>query len=266
MSDQPVSPSHPGPATPRRIVVTGASSGIGAATVELLRAEGHHVVAVARREDRLAEVAERTGATYVVADITSEEDVARLVAEVTADGPVDAVVNNAGGALGADPVGSADLELWRRMYELNVIGTFRVVTAFLPALREAEGDIVVITSTAAHEPYEGGGGYVAAKFAERVATRTLRLELVGEPVRVVEIAPGMVHTEEFSLTRFGGDAAKAAAVYDGVPGPLLAGDVAEAVRWSLAQPPHVNVDTLILRPRAQAAYTKTHRVPSGSQG
>lgn len=266
MSYLPVRPSEPTPAVPRRIVVTGASSGIGAATVELLRAEGHDVVAVARREDRLAEVAERTGATYVVADITSDEDVTRLVAEVTASGPVDAVVNNAGGALGADPVGAADLELWRRMYELNVIGTFRVVNAFLPALREAEGDIVVITSTAAHEPYEGGGGYVAAKFAERVATRTLRLELVGEPVRVVEIAPGMVHTEEFSLTRFGGDSAKAAAVYDGVPGPLQAGDVAEAVRWSLAQPPHVNIDTLILRPRAQAAYTKTHRVPSGSQG
>jgi NADP-dependent 3-hydroxy acid dehydrogenase YdfG len=121
---------------------------------------------------------------------------------------------------------------------------------------------VVVTSTAAHEPYEGGGGYVAAKFAERVAARTLRLELVGEPLRVIEIAPGMVHTEEFSLVRFAGDQGKADAVYDGVPNPLQAEDIAEAIRWSLSMPAHVNVDSLVVRPVAQAAYTKTHRVTS----
>lgn len=255
------SPAH-GASTPpasRRAVVTGASSGIGAATVETLRADGWDVVAVARRADRLEALATRTGATYVVADITSDDDVARLVAEVTAAGPVHALVNNAGGALGNEPVAQADLDAWRRMYELNVLGTFRVTNAFLPALREAEGDVVVVTSTAAHEPYEGGGGYVAAKFAERVAARTLRLELVGEPLRVIEIAPGMVHTEEFSLTRFGGDQAKADAVYAGVPDPLVAADIAEAIRWTLTQPAHVNVDTLIVRPRAQGSYTKTHR-------
>ena len=244
----------------RRAVVTGASSGIGAATVARLRADGWDVVAVARRADRLAELAARTGASYVVPAITPDDDVAAHVASVTAGGPDDAHDNNAGGALGADRVAEADLELWRQMYELNVLGTFRVVTAFLPALRAAQGDVVVITSTAAHEPYEGGGGYVAAKFAERVATRTLRLELVGEPLRVIEIAPGMVRTEEFSLVRFGGDQAAADAVYAGVPGPLAAQDIAEAIRWSLSQPAHVNVDTLIVRPRAQAAYTKTHRV------
>lgn len=251
------------PARPRRAVVTGASSGIGAATVELLRSRGWDVVAVARRADRLAAIAERTGAVAVQADITSPEDVARLVETVVAGGPVDAVVNNAGGALGAEKVADADLDQWRQMYELNVLGTFRVVQGFLPALRASEGDVVVITSTAAHEPYENGGGYVAAKYAERVAARTLRLELVGEPLRVIEIAPGMVHTDEFSLTRFGGDQAKADAVYAGVPGPLLAGDVAEVIRWSLEQPAHVNIDTLVVRPRAQGSYTKTHRVSAG---
>lgn len=246
----------------RRAVVTGASSGIGAATVELLRSRGWGVVAVARRAERLAELAERTGAEVVVADITSDDDVARLVETVLTGGPVDALVNNAGGALGVDRVADADLDLWRRMYELNVLGTVRVVQGFLPALRESEGDVVVVTSTAAYEPYEGGGGYVAAKHAERVAARTLRLELVGEPLRVIEIAPGMVHTDEFSLTRFGGDQAKADAVYAGVPGPLVAGDVAEVVRWSLEQPAHVNIDTVVVRPRAQVSSTKTHRVTS----
>ncbi|GMA26529.1 oxidoreductase [Luteimicrobium album] len=203
----------------RRAVVTGASSGIGAASVAALRADGWDVVAVARREDRLRQVADRTGATYVVADVTSDDDVARLVERVVADGPVDALVNVAGGALGVDQVAEADLDQWRRMYELNVLGTVRVVQELLPALRDAEGTVVVITSTAAHEPYEGGGGYVAAKTAERAVARTLRFELLGEPVRVIDIAPGMVQTEEFSLVRYGGDQAKADAVYAGVPGP-----------------------------------------------
>ncbi len=258
-----MNPQPSQPATQRkRAVVTGASSGIGAATVRLLVASGWHVVALARREERLRALAQETGCEYVVADITADESVAQAVESITQGGPVDALVNNAGGALGADRVDNADLELWSRMYELNVLGTFRMTNALLPALRETAGSIVVVTSTAAHEPYEGGGGYVAAKFAERVAARTLRLELVGEPLRVIEIAPGMVHTEEFSLVRFAGDQSKADAVYDGVPNPLQAEDIAEAIRWTLSMPAHVNVDSLVVRPVAQAAYTKTHRVTS----
>ncbi len=252
--------SHQPETQRKRAVVTGASSGIGAATVRLLVASGWDVVALARREERLRALAQETGCAYVVADITADESVAQAVEAITAGGRVDALVNNAGGALGADRVDNADLEQWSRMYELNVLGTFRMTNALLPALRETAGSIVVVTSTAAHEPYEGGGGYVAAKFAERVAARTLRLELVGEPLRVIEIAPGMVHTEEFSLVRFAGDQSKADAVYDGVPNPLQAEDIAEAIRWSLSMPAHVNVDSLVVRPVAQAAYTKTHRV------
>jgi NADP-dependent 3-hydroxy acid dehydrogenase YdfG len=243
----------------RRAVVTGASSGIGAATVAALRADGWDVVGVARREDRLRALADRTGASYVVTDVTSADDVARLVEGLVTEGPVDALVNVAGGAFGFGPVAQDDLESWRAMYDLNVVATFRLVQGLLPALRDAQGSIVVITSTAGIEPYEGGAGYVAAKTAERVATRTLRLELLGEPVRVIDIAPGMVHTEEFSLVRYGGDQARADAVYAGVPGPLTAGDVAEAVRWTLSLPVHVDVDELVIRPRAQASFAKVHR-------
>ena len=258
------SPAQTNPTQPqlerKRAVVTGASSGIGAATVRALRNQGWDVVGVARREDRLQALAEETGCEYVVADITDQDSLAAAVATITAGGRVDALVNNAGGALGMDRVDSADLDLWERMYDLNVIGTFRTTQSFLPALRETAGSIVIITSTAAHEPYEGGGGYVAAKYAERVAARTLRLELVGEPLRVIEIAPGMVHTEEFSLVRFGGDQARADAVYQGVPNPLTADDIAEAVRWTLTLPAHVNIDSLVVRPVAQGSSTKTHRV------
>ena len=243
-----------------RAVVTGASSGIGAATVRRLRAEGWDVVAVARREDRLRALADETGAEVVVADVTSDDDVARLVEAVTAGGPVHALVNNAGGALGTDPVESGSLDDWRAMYELNVLGTVRVTQAFLPALRDTgRGDVLVLTSTAAHGTYPGGGGYVAAKHAERQIATTLRLELVGQPVRVIEIAPGMVRTEEFSLTRFGGDQAKADAVYAGVDGPLVADDIADAIVWTLTRPHHVNIDTLVIRPRAQASNTLVER-------
>lgn len=248
------------PTTPLRALVTGASSGIGAATVRRLRAEGWDVVAVARREDRLRALAEETGAVAEVADVTDDDAVARLVDRVTAGGPVHALVNNAGGALGADPVASGSLDDWRRMYELNVLGTLRVTQRLLPALRATgRGDVVVVTSTAAHGTYPGGGGYVAAKHAERQIAATLRVELVGEPVRVVEIAPGMVRTEEFSLTRFGGDQARADAVYAGVDEPLTADDVADAIVWALTRPHHVNVDTLVLRPRAQATNTLVAR-------
>jgi NADP-dependent 3-hydroxy acid dehydrogenase YdfG len=243
-----------------RAVVTGASSGIGAATVRRLRAEGWDVVGVARREDRLRVLAEETGAQVVVADVTDDADVARLAQTVAGAGPVHALVNNAGGALGADPVAGASLDDWRAMYELNVLGTLRVTQALLPALRASgRGDVVLLTSTAAHGTYPGGGGYVAAKHAERQIAMTLRLELVGEPVRVIEIAPGMVHTEEFSLTRFGGDQAKADAVYAGVGQPLLAEDVADAIVWTVTRPHHVNIDTMILRPRAQASNTVVAR-------
>jgi NADP-dependent 3-hydroxy acid dehydrogenase YdfG len=245
---------------PLRAVVTGASSGIGAATVRWLRGAGWDVVAVARRADRLADLAAQTGATALVADVTSDADVARLAAEVGAGGPVHAVVNNAGGARGAQSVEEASIEDWRAMFELNVLGTLRVTRALLPALRASgRGDVVVLTSTAAHDPYPGGGGYVAAKHAERAIATTLRLELIGQPVRVIEIAPGMVRTEEFALNRFGGDAAKAAAVYAGVDAPLTADDVADTIGWALTRPHHVNVDLLVLRPRAQVSNTQVAR-------
>jgi NADP-dependent 3-hydroxy acid dehydrogenase YdfG len=245
-----------------RAVVTGASSGIGAATVRLLRSAGWDVVAVARRGDRLAELAARTGAEPVVADVTSDQDVARLAATVTAGGAVHALVNNAGGAIGVDPVASGSIADWRAMYEVNVLGTLRVTQALLPALlASGRGDVVVLSSTAGHDTYPGGGGYVAAKHAERTIAATLRLELVGEPVRVIEIAPGMVRTEEFSLNRLGGDRARADAVYAGVAEPLVAEDVADAVVWALTRPHHVNIDSLVIRPRAQASNTLVARRP-----
>lgn len=243
-----------------RAVVTGASSGIGAATVRRLRAEGWDVVAVARRADRLAELARETGATVVAADLTSDADVERLVESVTSGGPVHALVNNAGGAIGAEPVATADVADWRAMFELNVLGTLRITQALLPALRATRrGDVLVVTSTAGHGTYPGGGGYVAAKHAERQIATTLRLELVGEPVRVIEIAPGMVATEEFSLTRFRGDRAAADAVYAGVDGPLVADDVADAIVWCLTRPHHVNIDSMVIRPRAQVSNTQVAR-------
>lgn len=243
-----------------RAVVTGASSGIGAATAAALREQGWDVVAVARRADRLAEVADRTGAHAVVADVTNDDDVARVAAQARARGPVHALVNNAGGALGVDPVEHGSVDQWREMFELNVLGTLRMTQALLPDLRASgRGDVVVLTSTAGHDTYPGGGGYVAAKHAERTIANTLRLELVGEPVRVIEIAPGMVRTEEFSLNRMGGDRGRADAVYAGVAEPLLAEDVADAVVWALTRPHHVNVDSMVIRPRAQVSNTVVAR-------
>lgn len=243
----------------QRAVVTGASSGIGAATVRRLRAEGWDVVAVARRADRLAALAEETGAEAFAADVTSDDDVARLAEHVAATGGLTSLVNNAGGALGLDRVEDADVDGWRRMYEVNVLGTLRVTQALLPQLRASgRGDVVVVTSTAAIAPYEGGAGYTGAKHAERMLTTTLRLELAGEPVRVIDVAPGAVATEEFSLVRFGGDAARAAAVYEGYQ-PLVADDVADVVAFALTRPHHVNIDTLVVRPRAQVSNTQIAR-------
>jgi NADP-dependent 3-hydroxy acid dehydrogenase YdfG len=191
--------------------------------------------------------------------VTSEADVTALVAHVRATGGLDAVVNNAGGALGQDSVEDGDLEQWRTMYELNVLGTLRVTQGLLPLLRErGAGDVVVVTSTAAHATYPGGAGYTGVKHAERMLATTLRWEIVGEPIRVIEVAPGAVATEEFSLVRFGGDAERAAKVYEGYQ-PLVAEDVAEAIAWTLSRPAHVNVDLLVVRPRAQANNTTVAR-------
>jgi NADP-dependent 3-hydroxy acid dehydrogenase YdfG len=242
-------------------VVTGASSGIGAATARRLAAEGYAVVAAARRADRLAALVEETGGTAVACDVTDPAQVARL-AEVV--GPrLDVLVNNAGTALGQAPVAEADPEDWRRMYDVNVLGMLHVTQALLPALvASGAGTIVMMGSTAGRIAYEGGGGYTAAKHGTKVVSQTLRLELFDQPVRICEIAPGMVRTDEFALTRFGGDAERAAQVYAGVAEPLVAEDIADAVAWVVTRPPHVNVDELVIRPRAQAAQHKVHRVPA----
>jgi NADP-dependent 3-hydroxy acid dehydrogenase YdfG len=259
----PVPPPADRPSSsPLRAVVTGASSGIGEACVRHLRARGWDVVAFARRGDRLADVAERTGAHPVVGDVTSDDDVARLVAEASARGPVHALLDVAGFALGVDHVDAADVDVWRAMYETNVLGTVRVTRALLPLLRASRrGDVVLLTSTAGHDGYPGGSGYVASKHAMVGLARTLRLELAGEPVRVIEIAPGMVQTDEFSLTRFGGDRASADAVYAGVENPLTADDVADVVTFAVTRPHHVNIDSLVLRPLAQASTTSVWRGP-----
>ncbi|WJX99135.1 SDR family oxidoreductase [Curtobacterium sp. 458] len=249
---------------PRRAVVTGASSGIGAATVRLLRSRGWDVLAVARREAKLQALAEETGATYLVVDVTDPSAVAALASRVAELGGVDVLVNNAGGALGSASVEESDVEDWRAMFEVNVIGTKQVTAALLPALRgtarsNGHADIVTVTSTAGHVAYENGGGYNAAKFAEHALVGALRLELNGEPIRVVEIAPGLVKTDEFALTRFRGDEAKAAAVYDDVPEPLVAEDVAEAIAHAVELPAHVNLDLVTVRPVAQSAQHKLAR-------
>jgi NADP-dependent 3-hydroxy acid dehydrogenase YdfG len=247
-----------GVTSPRTAVVTGASSGIGAATARHLARDGFHVYCAARRLDRVEAVAAEIGGTAVACDVTSEESVAALAAAVGER--LDVLVNNAGGALGASPVAQADSDDWRRMYEVNVIGLMQVTRALLPALlASGAGTILNVGSTAGRVAYEGGGGYTAAKHGTQVVTETLRLELFDQPVRVMEIAPGMVRTEEFSLVRFDGDQERAEAVYDGVAEPLTADDIADAITWMITRPPHVNVDELVIRPRAQAAQHKVHR-------
>lgn len=249
-----------------RAVVTGASSGIGAATVRLLRAAGWHVVAVARREDRLRALAEETGCEAVVADVTSDADVAALRAHLEAGGGIHALVNNAGGAKGLASVEESELDDWRWMLEVNVLGVKRVTSALLPLLRrgaEQRGvaDLVVVTSIAGHVAYLGGGGYNAAKFAAHAMTEVLRLELNGEPIRVVEVAPGLVKTDEFALVRFGGDRERADAVYEGVPDPLTAEDVASVIVDAMSKPPHVDLDLIVVKPVAQAAPYRLAKGP-----
>ena len=245
-------------------VVTGASSGIGAATARRLAGEGFHVVAAARRADKLDALVKEIGpaATAVEADVTSDDSVAHLTEVVAGlDGPLTLLVNNAGGARGGlDPVADSAVEDWQWMYDVNVLGTLRVTKALLPALEASgAGTIVTVGSTAAFTPYEGGGGYVAAKHAQTALVGTLRLEIVGKPVRVVEIDPGMVRTDEFSLKRFGGDAGKAEAIYQGVREPLVADDIADIIAFAATRPQHVNIDRLVVRPIAQAAQHKVYR-------
>lgn len=240
-------------------VVTGASSGIGAATARGLAAAGFEVVCAARRTDRIEALASEIGGRAVPCDVTDPEAVRRLADEV---GPrLEVLVNNAGGAYGLDPVETASVEDWRTMYEVNVIGTLQVTKSLLPALKAAggEGVIVNVGSVAGHTAYEGGAGYTAAKHGVAVMTETMRLELVDQPVRITEVAPGMVRTDEFSLTRFGGDQERADTVYDGVREPLVAEDVADAIVWMATRPAHVNIDLLVIKPRAQAASYKVHR-------
>ncbi|MEY9843030.1 SDR family NAD(P)-dependent oxidoreductase [Streptacidiphilus sp. MAP5-3] len=246
-------------------VVTGASSGIGAATARALAAAGYRVVLAARRKDRLEALADELTlaghhAEAHTLDVTDEVAVAELAARLDR---CDVLVNVAGGALGADPVETSDPEDWREMFEANVVGVLNVSQALLPALRASgDGTLVIVSSTAALTPYEGGAGYAAAKHGTHAVAGTLRLELCGAPVRVIEIAPGLVRTEEFALNRFRGDAERAAAVYAGVADPLSAEDVAETITWSVTRPAHVNVDLLVLRPRAQAAQHKLYREPA----
>jgi NADP-dependent 3-hydroxy acid dehydrogenase YdfG len=241
----------------RTAVVTGASSGIGAATARRLAAEGFDVVCAARRTDRIEELARQIGGRAITLDVTSSESVAALAAAVP---DCALLVNNAGGAIGLEPIAAADPADWQAMYDTNVLGVMRVTQALMPTLvASGNGHVVIIGSTAGHAVYEGGGGYTAAKHAASAVAETLRLELCGQPVRVTEIAPGMVATEEFSLVRFRGNHEQAARVYQGVEEPLTADDIADIVAWCATRPRHVNVDLLVVKPLAQAATYKVHR-------
>lgn len=242
-------------------VVTGASTGIGEATVRRLRESGWTVYAVARRAERLEELARETGASAVPTDITDQAQVDALRDRVLGEqGTVDAILNISGGARGTDTVADAKDEDWQWMYDVNVMGTLRVVRAFLPALRaNGEGTVLNLTSIAAQRAYEGGAGYNAAKYAERAMTEALRLEEAEHNVRVVEVAPGLVHTPEFSLMRLGGDQAAADKIYAGVEKPLSGQDVAEVCAFAVELPHHVDLDTITVKPVAQAAPHKMIR-------
>ena len=240
-------------------VVTGASSGFGAASARALRRAGFEVVLGARREDRLRAVAEPIGARWQRLDVTDPASVTAFAASLDR---VDVLVNNAGNAFGAESVADADESKWRAMFELNVIGVLRVTRALLGRLvTSGDGLVVNVGSIAGFETYPGGAGYTASKHALRALTRTLRLELLGQPVRVSEISPGLAETE-FALVRYGGDAERARKVYEGMT-PLTAEDVAEAVAWIATRPAHVDVDELVIRPRDQASAMLVHRRAGG---
>jgi NADP-dependent 3-hydroxy acid dehydrogenase YdfG len=239
----------------RTAVITGASSGIGAATVRALASAGFDVVAAARRVERCEELVAEVGGRALRLDVGDPQSIA-VLAEAVPDAAV--VVHSAGGALGLEPVSESDPEQWRQMYDTNVLGVMRVTKALLPALeRSGDGHVVVLGSVAGVEVYPGGGGYTAAKHAVNALTRTLRLELLGKPIRVTEIAPGLVETE-FSLVRFGGDEERANEIYEGLT-PLTADDVAAAIEFVVTRPEHVNVDYLAIKPRAQITATIVHR-------
>ncbi len=232
----------------RTAVVTGASSGIGEATARELAEQGYHVYVGARRLDRLHRVADEIGGTALELDVTSEDSVRAFTDAIE---NADVLVNNAGGAKGMAPVTEADLDDWRWMWETNVLGTLRVTKALLPKLiASGDGLIVTVTSVAAFETYDNGSGYTSAKHAQAVLHRTLRGELLGQPVRLTEIAPGAVETE-FSLVRFAGDQERAAKVYEGID-PLVAQDIAEIIGFVASRPSHVNLDQIIVKPRDQA--------------
>lgn len=236
-------------------VVTGASSGIGAATARSLGAAGFHVVLGARRVERCTEIAREIGGTALALDVTDADSV-RAFDEAVPQAKL--LVNNAGGAKGLQPVAEADEDDWRWMWETNVLGTLRLTKAFLPKL-EASGDghVVTVTSIAAFDFYDNGAGYTGAKHAQAMLHRTLRGELLGRPIRITEIAPGMVETE-FSEVRFDGDAERAAKVYEGLT-PLSADDVADTITFAATRPAHVNIDQIVLKPRDQASGTRRHR-------
>ncbi len=246
----------------RVAVVTGASSGIGAATAIRLAEAGYRVVLTARRTDRLEQVAKHIVAVGGSAevhrlDVTDRAEVDAFAQSLDA---LDVLIANAGGAIGADSVADGSPADWQAMFDVNVLGTLNSVQALLPKLiASGAGTIVLMSSTAAFTAYEGGGGYVAAKHGTHAIAATLRLELYDKPVRVIEIAPGMVKTAEFAVNRYRGDADKAAAIYAGVKEPLTDADVADAVAWAVTRPAHVNVDLMVLRPRAQAAQHKVYR-------
>lgn len=236
-------------------VVTGASSGIGAATARALSAVGYHVVLGARRVERCATIAAEIEGTALHLDVTDPESVAAFAAAVP---EVHVLVNNAGGAKGLEPVAEADEAAWRWMFETNVIGTLRVTKALLPALlASGDGHIITVTSIAAVEHYDNGAGYTGAKHAQAMLHRTLRGELLGQPIRLTEILPGMVETD-FSLVRFDGDAERAAAVYAGITA-LSPADVADVIAFAATRPSHVNLDQIVLKPVAQASATRAHR-------